>query len=287
MRSDEEMMNLILNKAKEDERIRAVYMQGSRVVPYATHDKYSDYDIVYLVNNIKSFTKDDGWLDYFGHRLIMQKPADWYGHPYDYCGNEPYNYLMQFKDGNRIDLTLIDLENMKAFYEDEEPLLVLLNKDDLSYLKDRPAEDYYYVKKPSAQEFYNTENEFWWISINSAKGLCREELTFTKFMMERYQIDMLYKILQWRIGVENNFLISTGKCYKYLKRYLSTEDMNKLIQCYPNGYYEDIWDKLLHMCSFFNEVAEEVALKLSYEYDSTKGDEILEYIKTMKNQAKI
>lgn len=32
MRSEEEMMNLILQVAKDDERVRAVYLNGSRLI---------------------------------------------------------------------------------------------------------------------------------------------------------------------------------------------------------------------------------------------------------------
>ncbi len=108
MRSEMEMMRLIIKKAEQDDRIRAVYTNGSRIDPSAVHDRYSDFDIVYIVRNIGSFTRDSAWIEYFGEILILQKPEDWYSHPYDYGGRGDFAYLMQFKDGNRIDLTLID-----------------------------------------------------------------------------------------------------------------------------------------------------------------------------------
>ena len=46
MRTETEMMELILSVAKEDERIRAVYMNGSRTNPNAPKDLFQDYDIV-------------------------------------------------------------------------------------------------------------------------------------------------------------------------------------------------------------------------------------------------
>lgn len=58
MRSAEEMLKLIMDKAENDERIRAVTMEGSRSNENATHDKYSDFDICYFVNDIREFTKD-------------------------------------------------------------------------------------------------------------------------------------------------------------------------------------------------------------------------------------
>jgi hypothetical protein len=47
--------DLILDVAKADQRIRAVYMNGSRANPNIKKDKYQDYDIVYVVTETESF----------------------------------------------------------------------------------------------------------------------------------------------------------------------------------------------------------------------------------------
>ena len=48
MRSEEEMMHLILQVAKDDERVRAVYLNGSRTNPNAPKDRFQDYDVYML-----------------------------------------------------------------------------------------------------------------------------------------------------------------------------------------------------------------------------------------------
>ena len=53
MRSEQEMFDLILNTAREDKRIRAVYMNGSRTNPNAPKDIFQDYDIVYVVRDTR------------------------------------------------------------------------------------------------------------------------------------------------------------------------------------------------------------------------------------------
>ena len=72
MRSEQEMLDLILGVARQDERIRAVWMNGSRANPRAPRDIFQDYDIAYLVDDMSSFLKDHSWVDVFGERLIMQ-----------------------------------------------------------------------------------------------------------------------------------------------------------------------------------------------------------------------
>ena len=49
MRTEQEMLDLIINTAKEDHRIRAVYMEGSRTNPKVPRDIFQDYDIEYIV----------------------------------------------------------------------------------------------------------------------------------------------------------------------------------------------------------------------------------------------
>lgn len=129
MRDEKEMMDLILDTANNDERIRAVIMNGSRTNPNVKKDIFQDYDIVYIVKDIDSFTSDHSWVDIFGERVMMQMPEDMVLPPADNSGH--FVYLMQFKDGNRIDLTLIPLEKMDELFGSDSLSILLLDKDDI------------------------------------------------------------------------------------------------------------------------------------------------------------
>lgn len=63
MRSETEMYDLILGVAQGDERIRAVYMNGSRTNPNVPRDMFQDFDVVYVVTEIASFVKDEKWVN--------------------------------------------------------------------------------------------------------------------------------------------------------------------------------------------------------------------------------
>ncbi|MGZ4107890.1 MAG: aminoglycoside 6-adenylyltransferase, partial [Tumebacillaceae bacterium] len=63
MRNEQEIMDLILHTAQEDARVRAVIMNGSRVNPNVEKDIFQDYDVVYVVDEIASFTSDHSWVD--------------------------------------------------------------------------------------------------------------------------------------------------------------------------------------------------------------------------------
>jgi aminoglycoside 6-adenylyltransferase len=66
MRSEREMLDLIVGVARGDERIRAVIMNGSRVNPNAPRDIFQDYDVVYFVTDVAPFKNNLEWIKRFG-----------------------------------------------------------------------------------------------------------------------------------------------------------------------------------------------------------------------------
>lgn len=285
MRSSEEMMSLIMDVAINDERIRAVTMEGSRASKNATHDQYCDFDISYVVSDIREFTKDKKWVEIFGEILIVQCPMDWYNSPYDYEGREKFAYLIQFKDGNRIDLTLRDVSNIEQQQSYDEPRLVLLNKDNFKELKPISDESVFYIQKPSEMEYFNTCNEFRWLSVYISKGLCREELYYAKYAYDVLMMEMFIKMLNWKVGVDNEFNVTTGDHSKYLKRFLTKEEMERFHGVFPNGTYEDIWNKLYVIYDYFAELANYVGKALGYDYDAKETEEVRAFLTERQKQS--
>ena len=268
MRTHEEMMKLILDKAINDERIRAVTMEGSRVSPSSTCDMYSDFDICYYVTNIQEFTNDKSWIEYFGDILIVQCPVDWYSHPYDY----------------RIDLTLIDVCNIGKQAADNQPRTVLLNKDNLAELQPIDSDEAFYIRKPTEKEYFDTCNEFRWLSIYVTKGLCRHELYYAKQAYDVFMMEMFIRMLNWKVALKHDFRITTGSGSKYLKKYLSEEEMERFSGVFPNGDYTDIWSKLFLIYDYFAENAEYVAENLKFNFASQETKNVRDFLMQRKKQ---
>lgn len=283
MRTEAEMMDLIMNKAIADDRIRAVAMDGSRANRNAVHDQYSDFDIVYYVTDVREFTKDKCWIKYFGDILIVQYPMDWYSHPYDYTSKDTFAYLIQFADGNRIDLTVVDICNLEKEKNNDEPRVILLNKDNFKELIPVDNEKAFFITPPSQMEFYNTVNEFRWLSVYISKGLCREEFYYAKYSFDVVTMQMFMKMLNWEIGIRNDFKVTTGGHSKYLKRYLTEEEMKRVQGIFPDGDYEDIWDKLFLMFDYFEELASEVAKYFHFNLDKVEAGRVREFLALRKS----
>lgn len=270
-------MDLILTKAKNDERIRAVMMNGSRVNPNVTKDRFQDYDIVYVVSNLESFTSDHSWVDYFGGRIIMQMPEDMILPPATHNGI--FIYLMLFTDGNRIDLKLVPIDLLDQM-ELDSLSEILLDKDK-RFNPLPPANDSdYIVAKPDSKEIADCSNEFWWVSTYVAKALWREELSYAKFTMEVPVRDMLIRMLEWHIGIKTDFEISVGKSGKLLKHYLDQEEWQKFVQTYPDGNYANMWTALFTMCELFQKISESVAKYFGYQVPDE--EKVFSYLKEVE-----
>ena len=76
MRTPEEVMDAILDFARQNDNIRIVGMEGSRVNRNIPMDSFQDFDVTYFVTNPGQLTGDDGWLSRFGKIIMMQKPED-------------------------------------------------------------------------------------------------------------------------------------------------------------------------------------------------------------------
>ena len=62
MRNEQEMYQLFLDIANNNDRILAVYMNGSRTNKNVPKDIFQDYDIVYVVEKTADFINDRLWI---------------------------------------------------------------------------------------------------------------------------------------------------------------------------------------------------------------------------------
>jgi len=128
MRNEKEMLDLILNFARNDKNIRVVVMNGSRANPNVKKDILQDFDIACLINDVSPYVRNDRIPHYFGEILILQEPENMQDPPAEH--NRHYAYLMQFMDGNRIDLSFYALDQLESVINDSLTVL-LLDKDNL------------------------------------------------------------------------------------------------------------------------------------------------------------
>ena len=290
MRSEKEMYELILNVARQDSRIRAVYLNGSRANPNVPKDIFQDYDICYVVTDTKTFVDDENWIDCFGKRLIMQMPDKMdalRGRDVNFI--DSYGWLIQLADGNRLDLHVESISYAIENITKDKLCVVLLDKDKILPIIPESTDIDYHVKKPTHNDYFCDCNNFWWCLNNVAKGLWREEIPYVMDMINNHIRPHLVNMLSWKIGIETDFSCSVGKSGKYMNRYLDNDLWQRFLRTYSDGQIEHIWEATFTMCELFNEVAIEVGDHMDYPYDSNEekaSRDFLEHVRMLPKDAK-
>jgi len=279
VRSEKEMLDLIVGTAKGDERIRAVILSGSRANPNAQRDIFQDFDIVYLVTDVAPFKHAHSWINRFGKLMILQMP--------DAMGDLParndgrFAYLMQFADGNRIDLTLFPVARLNEFKR-ESLSIMLLDKDQLLKPFPAPSERDFLPAPPTAKAFSDCCNEFWWVCPYVAKGLWRSEIIYAKHMLDEVIREQLVKMLTWYVGVKTDWKQSPGKFGKHLQKHLEPELWSMLEKTYADAGYESTWNSLQSMCELFRRTGKSVAQHFGFNYPADDDAKVSAHLKRVR-----
>ncbi len=280
MRTESEMYELILNIAEHDEKIKAVYMNGSRTNKNVPRDMFQDYDIVYVVTETQSYIENKEWIYAFGEVSYMQYPDE---NPYYPSDKEnSYGFLMQFTDGVRMDLTVQSIGYAKQHIKDDKLCKILLDKENILPQIAPATDSDYWVKKPTKEQFLATCNEFWWCTNNIAKGLWRKEIPYVQDMTNYCVRPQLVKLLDWKVGILTDWSVSTGKSSKYLYKWLSEEEWQAFLGTYFDGNIDNAWASVCRMCDLFEDVAQHVGEQLGYPYNKEEGAAARHYLEQVK-----
>jgi aminoglycoside 6-adenylyltransferase len=285
MRSEEEILKLVLDTARDDERIRAVIMNGSRVNPNARRDIFQDFDFIYIVTDVAPFRHNLEWIGRFGEIMIMQLPEDMQDPAPDHDGS--YSYLMQFNDGNRIDLGIFPLTQVHQAVQDSLSVL-LLDKDGIIGTLPPASERDYLPKPPTTGAFADCCSEFWWVCPYVAKGLWRQEIPYARYMLDQVVREQLMKMLMWHIGVKTGFMENPGKFGKYFQKYLEPALWELFLATYSDAEVENTWNALESMCSLFGRIAVPVAQHFGFSYphgDEQRVRAHLEHVRLLPREA--
>ena len=264
MRTDQEMLELILETAKKLQ-VDAVALSGSRTDTKAQKDKFQDYDVVYVVDNLDNLTSDLAWLDQFGTRIIEQ---------HNILGNRRL-YLMLFEDGNRIDLTLCPKEHLQEWVDSETAYTVLVDEKGLfeSY---SPSPERFWTSPASETDFEKSCNEFWWVSAYVVKGICRKQVIYATDHLYGICQQELLKVLAWQVASDNG-TVDIGKNYKYLFNYLPAEKEKEFSALLDFSSIEKITQSLLATIQLFHQEAQYLAQKMGFKYEKEVAEKMMRY----------
>ncbi|PTK06896.1 aminoglycoside 6-adenylyltransferase [Mammaliicoccus sciuri] len=225
MKTEREVLEEIFNIASIEDDIRAVCMNGSRVNKFIEPDEYQDFDIVFIVNNYETFIQHLSFIENFGEPIISQCNRE----RSDSGIKDQLFYMVLFENHMRVDFRFIPIECIEAYRHEDYLLKVLIDKDHYFSEQIEPNDKKYHIKKPNQKRFEFVCNEFWWLSTYVVKGIKREEIFYAIDNLNMMR-DLLLTMYDWKVGNKFEWQISTGKNHKLLKKYISKDEWNKLLE---------------------------------------------------------
>ena len=278
MRTQEQILSQVTEWSRGNDVVRAAVLTSSRVDPDSHIDYLSDYDIELYVADLRPFQQDDSWLKVLGPIMVR-----WLLKPRSTGGKKRITRLVLFKDGVRIDFQITGQTYIEPDAYDNG-CRILIDKDNLTTGIQEPTFSKYIIKKPSRQEYETLVHEFWWDAIYVPKYLWRGELPFAKYMFDNVlRYSFLHKIVEWYIGLQNNWSVNTGIWGKRFKHYLDAENWSEFSSTYAGADVEENWRAFFKAVAFFRKLAGTVGTGLGYDYPMELDEEVMQYCLKIRN----
>ena len=284
--SDEVIDNLV-QWAEQRDSIRAMLLTSTRAVPDAPLDRFSDYDVVLIVEDIHPFYEDRIWLEDFGEVLV----AYWDPiYPDPDTRTEKFGNVTQYAHGLKIDFTLCPIQWLQQVVQ--APTLpaeldagyrILLDKDHLTEGMRPPTYTGYIPVVPTEAVYQTAVNDFFTDPPYVAKCLLRGEFLPAKWCLD-YDMKHVYlrQMLEWKIGLDTNWSVPVGALGKGLKKHLPSEIWSQLENTYAGAAISENWEALFRTTALYRQVAMEVGEQLGYTYPLELDQRVNSFVKEMQ-----
>lgn len=270
----------VVRWAEDQPLIRTVILESSRAVDHAPLDRFSDYDILLVVSDIRPFAESNDWQRFFGEPLVR------FGDPVDVLGIETYMRMVVYRDHTKIDFALWPVELLRRVVEQQistdfldRGYRVLLDKDGLAARLPAPTRTAHIPPKPIEQAYLALIEEFWWESTYVAKNLWRDDLVFARYNLDVVmRSELLLPLLEWRIELDHGWTWKPGIVGRGLKRALPPDLWSAFERTYVGPGIEENWEALFAMTALFRRAAIAVGQALGYTYPQELDDDVTAYL---------
>lgn len=284
MQSREAKLKMIIDWAESNEEVRVVLLTSSLVNPLAPVDEFSDLDIELVFENNIRYIFDNSWTHTFGNPIAMVEEDE-----ICFDGKHAMKMIL-YDDFVKVDFKLYSKPMFLAEVKQKElpedwdiGYKILTDKDGITQKIQKPTYQVSLIKKPSEKEFKNVLNDFWWDTTYVGKCLARDEIFYAKFMSENnIRTDYLMPLIEWFIGSQNNWNITTNKYGRLFKKYLSPEMWLKIERTFSGSKSEDNWNALFSMADVVSEIGTELSQILNYNYPYKLEKDIRKYLDILK-----
>ena len=279
MRSETEVIDIIIELAKQDKDVRAVIRTD--ILPAR---EYMYFNFYFIVDDLQKYEEDSLYEKSLGERILLYRGDK----NYPEMLNGAKAHLMVFKDGATIVIKAITLEMFIERYnvsEKGDTFRILLDIDKiLPDIDDNNGRKLICLDKPSENEFNGKCMEYFWVLKTFAEYIMRRELPAAMFYLNISVRDMLDSMIRWHIAFQYEYSVSCGILNSYFEKYLEKDLYHLYEKTYPTSKYDSIWMAYDNVVKLFHKVGKGLANDFGYNYPEESEQAMLEFIGQMKNK---
>ena len=285
MRNEHEIIEKVLDAARQDDSVRAVIRTD--LVPKRKY--LHTYNFCFVVNNIEKYD-EDVFQRCFGERILLFRGDRNY--PEMFPGTKAH--LMVFRDGITLVIHAMDTGTFLARYDREnacenvwigDTYQKLLDKDNLFPETERLEEKQtIFAGVPSREEFDNINCEFWWVMKTFAEYTLREELLSSMFYLNNPVRDLLNRMIRWYICLKAGKPVDMGILDSRMEEILDADLFRLYQKTYPNADYSQIWEAYESVAELWRKAGLFIAERCGFEYPGKTEQDMTAFIHCLKEQ---
>ena len=179
----------------------------------AAIDRFSDYDILLVVADVRPFAEDDAWQRFLAEPLVRFGDSDAYaGHSRLHApGGLPRPHQDRLRHLARRAASACGRDSRMSTDLLDWGYRVLLDKDGLAARLPAPTRTAHIPPKPTETGISGAHREFWWESTYAAKYLWRDDLVFASYNLDVVmRNELLLPMLEWRIELDHDWTWKPG-----------------------------------------------------------------------------
>jgi aminoglycoside 6-adenylyltransferase len=280
---EQEVVDKLVSWGTAHPLVSAMILTSSRTRPDGLVDPLSDYDLILVVSDVRPFAFEDAWISEYGRPMVR------WGDQGEEHGLATYFRGVIYQNYVKIDYSIWPVEVLERI-TDEAPLpeldmgyRVLLDKEQRTTGWKQPTYQAYIPARPTEAEYQALVEEFWWGTTYVAKSLWRDDLVFSKWVLDQdLKLETMRRILEWRIEIDHNWSVKPGIHGRGLKQLLPLNIWSEFASTYVSLDVEETWAALDRVIELFRQVAPDVGNALGYTYPQQVDDHVSAYLEAIR-----
>lgn len=248
--------------AGEREDVKALLVVGSQARRDTPADRWSDLDLIILLDDPQPYLEDASWVEEAGVPLLSFLEATSDGH---------WERRVLYETGEDVDYVLFPVAALERLERSEDATAlvrrgyrVLLDRVGLAERLERIAAAPAPERRPTDHELRELASDFWYHALWTAKRLRRGEVFIAKECLDGSLKDRLVTLLGWHArAIEPT--ADTWRGGRFLERWADPGALVALERAYARYDLRDVARALWETIDLWQGIEEETARRLDLE----------------------